>query len=223
MQRILLALALCAVFPPAFAAFSFSEEEKQQKESDEASRKKVSQQLATPCKDALKDRKIMVVIGERSSKGISAQQSSYSAHFNSINQRLRSLGLKTYTQQEITAQIAQAEIDAYFRNDPDAALNASKKVGADFILRGTISSRTAMNPVLRIPEVYIYMGFTLSAADGRTISDVSASAESYSGTDTLGMALTLVNEQASGVVARLYNDYCRNAGISGGAKKKQTN
>jgi hypothetical protein len=223
MQRILLALALCLAFPPAFAAFSFSEEEKQQKESDDASRKKVSQQLATPCKDALKDRKIMVVIGERSSKGISAQQSSYSAHFNSINQRLRNLGLKTYTQQEITAQIAQAEIDAYFRNDPDAALNASKKMGADFILRGTISSRTAMNPVLRIPEVYIYMGFTLSAADGRTISDVSASAESYSGTDTLGMALTLVNEQASGVVARLYNDYCRNAGISGAAKKKQTN
>jgi hypothetical protein len=63
------------------------------------------------------------------------------------------------------------------------------------------------------------MGFTLSAADGRTISDVSASAESYSGTDTLGMALTLVNEQASGVVARLYSDYCRNAGIGTGKKK----
>jgi hypothetical protein len=223
MKRILLALLFFLAFSPAFAAFSFSEDEKQQKEGDEAARKKVSQQLATPCKDALKDRKIMVVIGERSSKGINAQQSSYSPHFNSINQRLRNLGLKTYSQQEITAQVAQAEIDAYFRNDPDAALNASKKMGADFILRGTISSRTAMNPVLRIPEVYVYMGFTLSAADGRTISDVSASAESYSGTDTLGMALTLVNEQASGVVARLYSDYCRNAGISGGAKKKQSN
>jgi hypothetical protein len=219
MQRILIALALFLALPPAFAAFSFSEDEKQQKEADETSRKKVGQQLATPCKEALKDRKIMVVIGERSSRGISAQQASYSPHFNSINQRLRNLGLKTYTQQEITAQVAQAEIDAYFRNDPDAALNASKKMGADFILRGTISSRTAINPVLRIPEVYINMGFTLSAADGRTISDVSASAESYSGTDTLGMALTLVNEQASGVVARLYSDYCRNAGIGTGKKK----
>ena len=28
----------------------------------------------------------------------------------------------------------------------------------------------------------------------------------------LGMALTLVNEQADEVVAKLYNDYCRNAG-----------
>jgi hypothetical protein len=220
MPRLVLAILFCFTLPSAFA-FNFSDEEKQQKEADDASHRKVSQQLATPCKEALKDRKIMVMIGERGSRGINAQQSNYGPHFNSINQRLRNLGLKTYTQQEITAQVAQAEIDAYFRNDPDAALNASKKMGADFILRGTISSRTAINPVLRIPEVYVNMGFTLSAADGRTISDVSAQAESYSGSDTLGMALTLVNEQASGVVAKLSSDYCRNAGISG-AKKKQT-
>lgn len=220
MQRFLLALTLCLALPAARAAFSFSEEERQQKQADDASHKRVSQQLATPCKDALKDRRIMVVIGERSSRGLDARQGNYSPHFNSINQRLRNLGLKTYTQEEITAQVAQAEIDAYMRNDPDAALAASKKMGADFILRGVISSRSAINPVLRIPEVYVNMGFTLSAADGRTISDVSARAESYSGTDTLGMALTLVNEQASGVVARLYGDYCRNAGIGRDGKKK---
>ena len=219
MQRLTLALLLFLALPPAFAAFSFSEDERQQKEAESTARKQVDQQLATPCKEALKDRKILVVIGERGSRGISAQQTSYSPHFNAINQRLRHLGLKTYTQQEITAQIAQAEIDAYFRNDPDAALNASKKMGAEFILRGTISSRSAINPVLRIPEVYVNMGFTLSAADGRSISDVSASADSYAGTDTLGMALTLVNEQAAGVVARLYRDYCRNAGVSGAKKK----
>lgn len=221
MQRLAFAILFCFTLPSAFA-FNFSDEDKQQKEAEDASRKKISRDLATPCKEALKDRKIMVVIGERSSRGISAQQSSYGPHFNSINQRLRNLGLKTYTQQEITAQVAQAEIDAYFRNDPDAALNASRKMGADFILRGTISSRSAINPVLRIPEVYVNMGFTLSAADGRSISDASASAESYSGTDTLGMALTLVNEQASGVVAKLYSDYCRNAGIGGSTKKKQS-
>ncbi len=219
MQRILLTLALCIVFQSAFAAFSFSEDERQQKEAEEDASKQVGQQLATPCKEALKNKKIMVVIGERNNHGISAQQSNYSSHFNSINQRLRKLGLKTYTQQEITAQIAQAEIDAYFRNDPDAALNAAKKMSADFILRGTISSHTAVNPVLRIPEVYINMAFTLSAANGRSISDVSARAESYSGTDILGMALTLVNEQSSSVVAQLYSDYCRNAGISIRKKK----
>lgn len=216
MQRILLAFALSLSFTAAHG-FSFSEDERQQQEAEGAARKKSSQALAVPCKEALKSKKIMVVIGERTSRGMNAQQNAYSSHFNVINQRLRNLGLKTYTQEEITAQIAQAELDAYFRNDPDAALNASKKMGADFILRGVISSRSAINPVLRIPEVYVNMGFTLVAADGRTISDVSAHAESYSGTDTLGMALTLVNEQASGVVSRLYGDYCRHAGES---KKK---
>lgn len=216
MQRILLAFALSLSFTAAHG-FSFSEDERQQQEAEGAARKKSSQALAVPCKEALKSKKIMVVIGERTSRGMNAQQNAYSSHFNVINQRLRNLGLKTYTQEEITAQIAQAELDAYFRNDPDAALNASKKMGADFILRGVISSRSAINPVLRIPEVYVNMGFTLVAADGRAISDVSAHAESYSGTDTLGMALTLVNEQASGVVSRLYGDYCRHAGES---KKK---
>jgi hypothetical protein len=66
-------------------------------------------------------------------------QSSYGPHFNAINKRLRALGLNTYTQEEIRAQIAQAETDAYFRNDPDAALNASKKLGA-------ISSCAASSP-----------------------------------------------------------------------------
>jgi hypothetical protein len=32
------------------------------------------------------------------------------------------------------------------------------------------------------------------------------------------MALTLVNEQADEVVARLYGDYCRNAAAAGGSK-----
>ena len=56
------------------------------------------------------------------------------------------------------------------------------------------------------------MGFTLVSSGGKTISSVAAKADSYSGTDTLGMALTLVNEQADEVVAQLYNDYCRLAG-----------
>ncbi|MDA0189146.1 MAG: hypothetical protein OSW77_02235 [Proteobacteria bacterium] len=219
MLRNALALALCLALPATAAAFSFSEEEQREKTAAEASRKRPGPALSTPCKAALKDRKIMVVIGERSNRGVDARQSAYGPHFNAINQRLRNLGLRTYTQEEITAQIAQAEIDAYMRNDPDAALNASKKMGADFILRGVISSRSAINPVLRIPEVYVSMSFTLTAADGRPVSDVSASAESYSGTDTLGMALTLVNEQASGVVARLYGDYCRHAGVDGNRKK----
>ena len=58
----------------------------------------------------------------------------------------------------------------------------------------------------------------LTGADGRTISEAGGRAESYSGTDTGHMALTLINEQAEGVVAKLYSDYCRAAGVEG--KKK---
>jgi hypothetical protein len=209
---------LVSLAPSALAAFSFSEEEDKQKAA-EGAKKGGGAAVSSACRESLKNRKVMVVVGQRTARGTDANQSTYGSHFGAINKRLKKFGFNTYTQEEITAQIAQAEIDAYFRNDPDAALNASKKMGADFILRGVISSRSAINPVLRIPEVYVSMGFTLTAADGKTISDASASADSYSGTDTLGMALILVNEQADGVVARLANDYCRHAAPAKGKSK----
>jgi hypothetical protein len=193
-------------------AFKFSEEEAKAKQDDQARAQRIGQLVSTPCKQQLKNKKIMVVIAERTSNGYNTTQSRYGPHFQAINHRLRALGLKTYTQEEIRAQIAQAEIEAHFRNDPDAAINASKKLGASFILRGLITTQTGINPVLKINEVAVHMGFTLVSSGGKTLSNVTAKDESYSGTDTLGMALTLVNEQADEVVAQLYNDYCRNAG-----------
>ena len=193
-------------------AFKFSEEEEKSKAEDQARGQRIGQLVSAPCKQQLKNQKIMLVIAERTSNGFNTTQSRYGPHFQAINHRLRALGLKTYTQEEIRAQIAQAEIEAHFRNDPDAAIAASKKLGANFILRGLITTQTGINPVLKINEVAVHMGFTLVSSGGKTISSVAAKADSYSGTDTLGMALTLVNEQADEVVAQLYNDYCRLAG-----------
>lgn len=210
-----LVLPILAVVASQAAAFSFSEDEKQQKDAEAASRHRVAAQLATPCKQAIKDKRIMVILGERTGRGMNSDQGSYSPQFMAIDKRLKRLGLNTLTQEEMKAKVAQAEIDAYLKNDMDAAMNASKKISADFILRGVISSRSAINPILHIPEVYVSMSFTLTGADGRNISEASGRAESYSGTDTGGMALTLINEQADGVVARLYSDYCRQAGVAG--------
>ena len=71
----------------------------------------------------------MVIIGETLGNGtVSAHLDNYGPHYQAINRRLRSLGLRTYTPEEIRRQIAQAEIDAHFRNDPDAALSASRPV-----------------------------------------------------------------------------------------------
>ena len=117
---------------------------------------------------------------------------------------MRALGLKTYTPEEIRRQIAQAEIDAYFRNDPDAALAASRKLGASFVLRGLISAQSGMNPMMAVNQVSVNMEFTLYGGNGRVVADAHANSSSYSGADVQRMALTLVNEKADEVVAQLY-------------------
>jgi hypothetical protein len=208
-----------AMDPVGAQGFKFSQPDTAAKAEEDARQDRIAQQLSTPCRAELKGKKIMVIIGERQSNGmIAAQQQNYGPHFQAINGRLRSLGLATYTPEEIRKQIAQAEIDAYFRNDPDAALSAARRLGASFVLRGLISSSATMNPVMAVNQVSVAMGFTLSGANGRTISDVEATSSSYSGADVSRMALTLVNEQADEVVARLYGDYCRNAGLASGGK-----
>lgn len=215
----LLALALLATLTGNAAAFSFSEEEQNEKAASDAARQRHASLLATPCKQALKDKRIMVVVGQRTAKGMLSDQGSFSAHFQAIDKRLKRLGLNSISQEEMKAKVAQAEIDAYLNNDMEAALNASKKMTSDFILRGVISSRTGYNQMVRLPEVYVSMSFTLTGADGRMISEASGAAESYSNSDVGGMAVTLINEQAESVVARLYSEYCRKTGIGGKAKK----
>jgi hypothetical protein len=213
---LLLATAASAASPALAQNFKFSqptEDDLADQAQAQARQDRIWDQVSTPCRADLKDKKIMVVIGEQQSNGyIVAQQQNYGPHFQAINKRLRALGLRTYTPEEIRAQIKQAEIDAYFRNDPDAALAAAKRLGASFILRGLISSSATRNPIIAVNQVSINMGFTLTASNGRMISDAEASSSSYAGTDVQRMALTLVNENADEVVAALYADYCRNAG-----------
>ena len=199
--------------------FKFSQPDDSDRMEQEARQSRIAERLSTPCRAELKDKKIMVVIGELQSNGIVvAQQQNYGPHFEAINARLRALGLRTYTPEEIRRQIAQAEIDAYFRNDPDAALSASKRLGASFVLRGLISSQATRNPIMAVNQVSVNMKFTLYGSNGRLISDTEASSSSYSGANVERMALTLVNENADEVVPALYADYCRNA-APGAARK----
>ena len=206
---LLCGLALC--IPAATShAFSFTEDAEQDAQAEEQRKAAAGTALAFPgaCLDDLRRMKIMIVMGERSGEGVSADQARFSPHFNSINKRLLKQGIRTYTQQEIRAQIAQAEVDAYFRNDPDAALAASRKVGAQLVMRGTMAARSTINPVARIPEVQVSIAFALLTPGGKLLSDASASAESYSGSDTLGMAGILIEEQADALVNNLLSGYC---------------
>ena len=221
-----LASALLLATPLALAqGFRFSNPDPSQEADRQAEAMKqdrIAYELSTPCRKDLTGKKIMVVIGEQQSNGyVSAQQQNYGPHFQAINGRLRSLGLRTFTPEEIRAQVKQAEIDAYFRNDPDGAMAAAKRLGASFVLRGLITSHATMNPIIAVNQVDVGMGFTLSASNGKIISDVGANAASYSGANVAQMAATLIDEQADEVVARLYGDYCRNAGFPPPAPRKK--
>lgn len=212
-------LAALATGPVGAEGFKFSQPDEADRAESEARESRIAEQLSTPCRADLKGKKIMVVIGEARSNGvIYAQQQNYGPHFQAINTRLRGLGLRTYTPEEIRRQIAQAEIDAYFRNDPDAALAASKRLGASFVLRGLISSQAQRNPMMNVNQVSVNMDFNLAGSNGTQISTAQAHSSSYAGADVSRMALTLVNENADEVVAKLYADYCTNAGL-GGARK----
>ncbi len=192
--------------------FKFSNEDNAEKEQEAQQQAKVQALLASPCRAKIKNQKIMVLIGESRDGYLQTKQSRYTGHFDALNARLQRLGLKTTTQAQITAQVAQAEIDAYFKNDPDAALGASKRLAAQYILRGLITSQTGYNTIVRVNQVSIRMAFTLTDAHGKILSQTNAENASYAGVDTSGMALTLINEKADEVVAQLYSDYCRIGG-----------
>jgi hypothetical protein len=212
-----LAVASLLVLSGTVHAFSFSEEEAKEKSAASA-KPRAAAPIPAECREKLKNEKVLVLVAERGNNGFNADQSRFGGHFMSIDRRLQKQGLRTFSQEEVKKQVAQAEIDAYFRNDPDAALNASKKYGATLTLRGVISSRHSVNRMLGINEVYVNMGFALVAPDGHYIAEASAGSDSYSGGDTVGMALTLINEQADGVVNRLLRGYCAEVGAK--AKKK---
>jgi hypothetical protein len=212
-------LAALAAGGACAEGFKFSQPDEADRAESEARQSRIAEQLSTPCRADLKGKKIMVVIGELRSAGvIYAQQQNYGPHFQAINARLRGLGLRTYTPEEIRRQIAQAEIDAYFRNDPDAALSASRRLGASFVLRGLISSQAQPNPMMNVNQVSVNMDFNLAGSNGRQISSAHAHSSSYAGADVSRMALTLVDENADEVVAKLYSDYCTNAGLAAGGK-----
>lgn len=195
------------------ADFKFSNADPADEAQQDEQQARVTSMLLTPCRNKIKNQKILVLIGESQNGRVRANQSAFSPHFDAINSRLRSLGLRTYTQAQIRQQVAQAEIDAYFKNDPDAAIGASRRMAAQYILKGLITTNASLNQMVNVNQVNISMNFTLTGANGKMISQASAENASYAGQDTSGMALTLINERADELVASLYSDYCQNAGV----------
>lgn len=195
------------------SAFSFSEAEEEEAREEQAqqakTQKKIKQLLSVRCQRQLKKKKIAVILGRDNARENSE------ILFMEVNDKLQRLGLKTYSQKEISAQIAQAEMDAFLSNNMDAAASAARRLKADFMLRGIIRSKTRINPIVHVNEVSINMVFTLIDSAGRIISNVSAHDENYSGQNTLEAALSMVKEKSGLMVAQLYHDYCAQGPIKG--------
>jgi len=210
LRKLRLLLILCSLPLVASAqGFKFSNEDPSQQAEKAARQQRIATQLSTPCREQIKNRKIMVLIGEEVNGAVQARQAAFSPHLDAINQRLQKLGLRTYSPEEIRKQVAQAEIDAYFKNNPDAALSAARRLAANYTLKGLISSRAMRNPMIPVNQVAVSMHFVLTGADGKPVAQADAKSQSFSGADVQGMALTLINEQAEEVVAKLYSEYCQ--------------
>lgn len=206
------ACAFCAFAQPSGFKFSQPSAEDQAAErAGQEHRATIDALLATPCAGRLKNRKIMVLVGEEHDGVVAAAQGSYGRHVEAINTRLQRLGLKTYSPEEIRKQVAQEEVDAYFRNEPDRALSAAKRLAAQYVLKGVIATRSFRNEAVHVNQVQVAMDFTLADAAGRPVSRVRETNASYAGADVAGMALTLIEERADDAVARLYADYCDSA------------
>lgn len=217
MLRILLCLFVFLGISGQSWAFSFSEAERQEQLEDQARAQHRIQQLSTPCRNSLKGKKIAVLIAERSGGNLHVGGSHGLLH-EALNAQLRSLGLRTYSQAQINAQIAAAQIRAVLNNDPDAALSAASRLGATFFLKAIISSRhnraMTMNvkgAQMNVNDVSVTIQLTLTRGP-RLVSQLSTTESSWAGADTLGVALDIVERQSASLIAQLYQDFCTQGG-----------
>lgn len=209
-QNRFLSLILIAIFANSLYGFSFSEAEAEDGMQSEARAELIRQLQSAQCSKRLKNKKIAVIIGERRQGSVSMYSKSKEIA-NYINRSLKKLGLRTYTQSQIRQQIASAETKAYLNGDTDGALNAARRLAANFMLKGVVSVVSGVNKVVGVNEVSVRMNFTLQNSRGRVISSAEAEDQSYAGSDTYSVALDLAKEQGEVVVAKLYNEYCNRA------------
>lgn len=193
---------------PQSLAFTFSGHEEQQRQQEQ---QRIIIPLADPsCRNYLRGKKIALVISEQHQSGSWLwRPDHYGNLYEEMNARLRLLGMETYSPGDITAQIAQAEMEAVLNNDLDAAASAASRLKANYFIKGIISTRERTNPVVGIQEVFVTMNFSLTDTNGKTISTASASGAAFSGADTLEAALALIRENGDQVISTIYNDYCR--------------
>lgn len=137
------------------------------------------------------------------------RKSVYGSLVDDLNHGFRQLGLKTYTSAEINAQVAREEQEAFLNNDLDAAISAADRLSADFMLKGIISTRTQINRVVNVEEVFVTINLALFERGGRQISNAQASETAFSDADVSATIQKLVKNQSRDITYQLFRDYCK--------------
>lgn len=210
------AAIVAGVWTGCASAFSFSEEEEKLNQEIAREQQKVDSEirrnLDTECPVSLADQRVLLLVSEsyfRESYPYSQIFRQQTGLYTPINRALGKLGFRTYTEKQITAQIAEAELRAVANGDLDAATDAASKLAANYLLYARVDSRSGRNPVIGVKEVSVNVSLSLQSAKGEPVSHTAAHAESFSSEDARSTAVTLVREQADRMAARLYRDICK--------------
>lgn len=226
----LIFLLLYATISPTGSSLSFSFSEYEKQEAAEARGDSAVSLAELRCPPSLKKAKIATMIGESHKDGrghdgfygsflspdspewgsrFETRKSVYGRLVDDLNQGFKQLGLRTFTSDEINAQVARAEQEAFLNNDLDAAISAADRLRADFMLKGLISTRSQVNRVVNVDEVFVTINLSLFDRNGRQIANAMASETSFSDADVPATIQKLVQKQSNGITYQLFREYCQ--------------
>lgn len=136
------------------------------------------------------------------------RKSVYGSLIDNLNSSFQQLGLQTFTAQEVNEQIAKEEQEAFLNNDLDAALTAAKRLSADFLLKGNISTFVQKNKVVKVDEVFVTITLALTDKNGRQITNARLSETTFSDADIPATIQKLIAEQANTITYELFSQPC---------------
>ncbi len=223
-------LALLVIFfatltPYSAFPFSFSEEAEKESAAETTGPRNSLAQLH--CPKSLKAAKIATMIGEIHREGTTgldgyngsfmtsnahdrdSKNSVYGNLVDELNGGFHQLGLQTYTAAEINAQIAKVEQEAVLNNDLDAAVSAAERLSANFMLKGIISTRSQINRVVNIDEVFVTINLSLLDHSGNLIATAQINETTFSDANILATIQKLVKKQSREITYQLFKDYCK--------------
>lgn len=185
------------------------------------------------CPDSFKSKKIATMIGESHrddrpgyyrvfaywnvaeepnwDRRFGTRKSVYGSLVDNLNASFKTIGLQTYSAEDINAQIAREEQEAFLNNDMDAALSAAERLSADFLLKGNISTLVQTNKVVKVEEVFVTITLSLTDNNGRQLSSAQLSETTFSDADVPATIQRLIAEQASSITNKLFSKTCNGA------------